>query len=59
MTEEAELKDKEWLMKTLEYILSFYESERMILGKSKEEATQKVLEIYDDFYDVFTGKKKL
>jgi len=45
------MKDKKTLKKTLKRILSFYEGYRISLRMSKEEATLKTLEAYDDFYD--------
>jgi hypothetical protein len=53
------MKDKKWVFQTLGIILDFYDNERVILKKSKEEAKKKVLEIYSDFYEVLTGEKQL
>ena len=45
------MKKKELVFETLKQILGFYDSYRITLKMSKEEAIKKTLETYDDFYE--------
>ncbi len=51
------MKSKKVIFKTLKKILSFYDSYRISCKMSKEEAINKTLETYDDFYEWLTENK--
>jgi hypothetical protein len=46
------MKSKKWFFGSLKEMLGYYESYRVVLKMSKEDAVNKTLETYSDFYEV-------
>lgn len=45
-------RDKEWFYDALRIMLGFYDNYRNVLKLSKEEAIERTLDSYDDFYEM-------
>lgn len=48
------MKDKTWTFRTLRMMLDWYETYRIVLKLSPDQAMGRTLETYGDFYEVLT-----